>query len=62
MNVHNNEKIIKFLKESKVITSSELAKFLDISWNTAQSYLMELALDNKIIRIKKEGVNLWMLK
>ena len=62
MNVHNKEKVIKFLRESKVITSSELAKFLEISWNTAQNCLMELALDNKIIRIKKEGVNLWMLK
>jgi len=62
MNIHNKEKTLKFLKESKVITSSELAKFLDISWNTAQSCLMELALENKITRIKKEGVNLWMLK
>jgi Mn-dependent DtxR family transcriptional regulator len=43
-----------------VITSSEIAKFLGISWNTAQSYLMELALDGDLIRIKKEGVNLWM--
>ena len=55
-------KILKLLAEKKVITSSELARFLDISWNTAQAYLMELALDDKITRIKKEGVNLWMLK
>lgn len=60
--VADKEKIIKFLKEQKVITSSELAKFLDVSWNTAQAYLMDLALDGNIVRIKKEGVNLWILK
>jgi len=62
MNVQQREKIVKLLREKKVITSSELAKFLGISWNTAQSYLMELALEDEIIRIKKEGVNLWILK
>lgn len=62
MNLQQREKIFKLLREKKVITSSELAKFLSISWNTAQSYLMELALEDKLIRIKKEGVNLWMLK
>jgi len=44
MNIHN-ERVIKFLKEKKVITSSELAKFLKISWNTADKYLLELTLD-----------------
>ena len=62
MNAQQREKILKLLREKTVITSSELAKFLGISWNTAQSYLMELALEGKIIRIKKEGVNLWILK
>lgn len=56
------DKIIKFVKENKVITSSELAKFLKISWNTAEKYLLELLIDNKIQRIKKEGVNLWLIK
>jgi predicted HTH transcriptional regulator len=60
--VADKDKILKFLKEQKVITSSELAKFLEVSWNTAQAYLMDLALDDKIVRIKKEGVNLWILK
>lgn len=60
MNIQTRSKILKFLGEKKVITSSELAKFLGMSWNTAQSYLMELALDGDILRIKKEGVNLWM--
>lgn len=62
MNSQQKSKILKFLGEKKVITSSELAKFLGVSWNTAQSYLMELALSGDIIRIKKEGVNLWLLK
>ena len=62
MDNSQREKILKFIREKRVVTSSELAKFLGISWNTAQSYLMELALDEKIIRIKKEGVNLWLLK
>lgn len=62
MNTTQKEKILKYLKDNKVITSSEVSKILSVSWNTAQSYLMELALDSEVIRIKKEGVNLWMLK
>lgn len=63
MKSHNKEKeIIKFLKASRVITSSELAKEINVSWNTAEKYLLELALDKKVERIKKTGVNLWMLK
>ncbi|MEK6875685.1 MAG: hypothetical protein AABX30_03300 [Nanoarchaeota archaeon] len=54
--------IYKLIKKKKIVTSSELAKFLKISWNTADKYLLELVVDGKIIRIKKEGVNLWMLK
>ncbi|MBS3080982.1 hypothetical protein J4221_05900 [Candidatus Pacearchaeota archaeon] len=45
-----------------VITSSELAKFLSVSWNTAEKYLLELAVENKVVKLKKEKVNLWMLK
>ena len=62
MNIHKKYEVLKFVKKEKVVTSSEIAKLLKVSWNTAQSYLMELALEGKIIRIKKEGVNLWMLK
>jgi predicted HTH transcriptional regulator len=61
MNVHN-EKILKFIGQKKVITSSELAKYLEISWNTAEKYLLELIIEGKIERIKKAGVNLWLLK
>ena len=57
-----NKEIIEFIKKEKVITSSELAGHLEVSWNTAEKYLMELALQNKVERIKKAGVNLWMIK
>ncbi len=61
MNIHR-KKILDFLREKKVVTSSEIAKYLKISWNTAEKNLLELVIENKIQRIKKEGVNLWMLK
>jgi Mn-dependent DtxR family transcriptional regulator len=57
-----NKKIVDFIKENSVITSSELAKYLDISWNTAEKYLLELAVEGLVYKIKKERVNLWMLK
>lgn len=61
MDEQSRNKILKYIKEQRVVTSSELAKLLKISWNTSQAYLMELALEKKIIRIKKEGVNLWLI-
>lgn len=60
MNVHNN-KILDLMKKQKVVTTSEVAKFLGISWNTADKLLLELIIDGKVERIKKEGVNLWIL-
>ena len=60
MNVHN--KAFELIKKSRVVTSSELAKFLGVSWNTAEKYLLELVIDGKIEKIKKEGVNLWVIK
>lgn len=62
MNDQLLKKTLKFLGEKKVITSSELAKFLGVSWNTAEKYLLELTIDDKVVRIKKEGVNLWLSK
>jgi Mn-dependent DtxR family transcriptional regulator len=60
MDIHNKTKTLKFLKEQKVITTSELAKFLKVSWNTAEKCLLEFVIDGEILRIKKEGVNLWL--
>jgi len=62
MNIQTKKRILKFLREKSVITSSELASFLKMNWNTAEKYLLELGMENKIIKIKKKGVNLWMLK
>lgn len=62
MKSHSKKKALIFLKKEKIITSSELAKFLNMSWNTADKYLLELALEKKVERIKKQGVNLWMSK
>lgn len=62
MKKHSQKSIMDLVKKKKVITSSEVAKHLNISWNTADKYLLELAFEGKIERIKKEGVNLWVLK
>jgi predicted HTH transcriptional regulator len=56
-----NKELIDFIKKEKVVTSSDVAKFFSLSWNTAEKYLMELLLENKIRRIKKERVTLWTL-
>jgi len=56
------KKILEYIKKEKVITSSELSEKLGVSWNTAEKYLMELALIGKVERIKKTGVNLWLIK
>lgn len=60
MDIHR--KIIALIKKEKVVTSSEIAKSLNISWNTAEKYLLELVIDGKIEKIKKLGVNLWISK
>ena len=59
MNIHN-KKITSYLEKELVATSSEIARMLNVSWNTAEKYLLELALERKVRRIKKEGVNLWI--
>lgn len=61
MNVHN-KKILSIIEKEKVVTSSEIAKMLGVSWNTAERYLVELLIEGKIERKKKEGVNLWLKK
>jgi len=61
MNIHS-KKIIRLIKERGIVTSSEIAGALEVSWNTAEKYLLELVIEGKIIKIKKAGVNLWMMK
>jgi len=50
------------VKKKRIVTSSEVAQYLKVSWNTADKYLLELVVDGKIERIKKQGVNLWLIK
>ena len=61
MNIHI-KKVGDYLKEKRVITTSELAKELKISWNTAEKMLLELTIEGKVERMKKSGVNLWLAK
>lgn len=61
MNVHSS-KIMKLISERKVVTSSEIAEMLKVSWNTADKYLLELLVEGKVERIKKPGVNVWLAK
>ena len=58
----HSKKILDFIREKKIVTSNEVAKFLKVSWNTADSYLKDLLIENKVERIKKEGTTLWLKK
>ena len=72
MNIHMNntmnpdsqkKEILKIIeKGGRVATTSEIAAALSVSWNTAEKYLLELTIEGKLNRLKKAGVNLWMLK
>ena len=56
--------ILKIMKKDFVgiVTTSEISNSLNISWNTAEKYMLELAIDRKVQRVKKKGVNIWVLK
>ncbi len=56
------KEIMKKIKETKVVTTSEIGEKLKVSWNTAEKHLLELTIDGKITRMKKAGVNLWVVK
>lgn len=63
MNIHKTHSaILKLIKSKTVVTTAEISKDLKISWNTAEKYLLELTIEGKVQRIKKLGVNLWLLK
>ena len=57
-----SKKIIELIKKKKIVTSSEVAEEFEVSWNTADKYLLELLVDGKVNRFKKTGVTLWMMK
>lgn len=62
MNIQIKKRILEYLKKEVVITSSEIAEHLHISWNTAENYLLRLLIEGKVIEKKKKGVNLWLKK
>ena len=63
MKSHNfGKRILDFILENRVVTTSEIATKFKVSWNTAEKYLLEMALDGTILRLKKQGVNLWVIK
>lgn len=55
-------KLLDFLKKERLVTTSEIKNSFGISWNTAEKCLLELTIDGKVERMKKEGVNLWITK
>ena len=60
MNIH--KKILEVIEKERIVTSSEISKIFNISWNTAEKYLLELSVESKVEKIKKLGVNLWVKK
>lgn len=67
MNSHSR-KIIGLIRKERIVTSYEVAGFLGVSWNTADSWLKELLIEGKVERVKKKssaykgGLNLWLLR
>jgi len=57
-----DKRILDLVREQRVVTTSEVAKELKVSWNTAEKHMMELLVEYKLLRLKKAGVNLWVLK
>ncbi|OYT40974.1 hypothetical protein B6U80_02185 [Candidatus Pacearchaeota archaeon ex4484_26] len=53
-------RVLKTVDKARVVTTAEIASSLKISWNTAEKYLLEMALEGKLERIKKTGANLWL--
>jgi len=58
----SHREILGLIKKEKIVTSSEIAEKIGLSWNTAEKYLLELVIEGEIEKIKKVGVNLWVLK
>lgn len=58
----NHNLLVKFMKDTRITTTSEVSEKFKLSWNTAEKRLLELALEGQVEKIKKVGVNLWVLK
>jgi len=61
--MNKDRDILKLIeKRGRVVTTAEIAEQMDVSWNTAEKHLLEMTIEGKILRLKKAGVNLWVLK
>ena len=61
MDIHSQtKKIAELFKQSPVLTTTEIASKLKVSWNTAEKLMLELTIAGSVTRIKKAGVNLWI--
>ncbi len=58
----HKEKIAEYVKKERVVTSSDVARHLKVSWNTAESYLKDMVIEGKLDRIKRTGATVWMIK
>lgn len=56
------ELIFPLFKKEAILTTTDISKHLNVSKGASEKALMELVLDGKVERIKKLGVNLWVLK
>ena len=62
MKYHSYKRIIEYINKEEAVTSSEIARLLKVSWNTAESYLKDLVIEGKVRRKKEKGVNIWLKK
>ena len=62
-NMNKDRDILKLIeKRGRVVTTAEIAEQTGVSWNTAEKHLLEMTIEGKVLRLKKAGVNLWVLK
>lgn len=57
-----HKRIQTLLGKERIVTSSEVAEKLGVSWNTAEKALLEMTIEGHVELIKKAGVNLWTEK
>jgi Mn-dependent DtxR family transcriptional regulator len=61
--MNNDRDVLKLIeRRGRVVTTAEIAEQMDVSWNTAEKHLLEMTIEGKVLRLKKAGVNLWILK
>jgi len=54
--------VYRLFNKKRLLITSDIMKALNITHATAQRNLIELFIQGKIDRLKKEGITLWMIK